>query len=266
MAIYCKTSNSSSTLCRQDLWSNCELTYALDPFQCKCILCVTFWKNVFGSSADLLFDSYKKRMELSSDISIKMSDMVKVGDRVSVHGKSVKSLTNGIYEGKRYFYCTTGHGIMVPYREVVKLQPYVKTPSLNNIMFPSYNQVRKARQEREEILEAFYRSRSTSPKLYSTQNKHQLSRVLTADTNDMAYKDRLQMHRRCSKHEREERQQFEKNMREEKKVLTKLFGTGERAERLEETLKYLQKGYEKGQDEKAQNQKYSLNSDSDNEE
>ncbi|XP_050395321.2 restin homolog isoform X1 [Patella vulgata] len=275
---------------------------ARDPFQCNCSVCVNFWKNVFGSSVSGMFASYETRLRESSNLGIRIDDMMRIGDRVSVHGKTgivryvgfiddnqvaprlyvgvklddnVNSLTNGLFEGKRYFYCTPGHGIMVPYSEVKRLRRYVKVPSLTaNSMFPSWQQVRQGRKERQEKLDSFYRTRSCSPRCRDTSQRpaqhassfHHSNEYLprfTTDKNDIAYKDKLKYQSGKEKRETLEKLDEEKSIRKEKQGLKKLFGTGEQAERLHETLKYLQRGYEKGEEERLKCQRHHASYDVD---
>lgn len=66
---------------------------------------------------------------------------------------SVNSVHNGLYKGKRYFHCTPGHGAMVKYTEVKPLKTPSKTPPVkNNYMFPSWDEVKKRRKQRNEKL------------------------------------------------------------------------------------------------------------------
>ena len=62
---------------------------------------------------------------------------------------SVGSTHNGVFQGKRYFHCPRGHGIMAKYAEVIRINPPEKCPPITgNPMFPSYDRVRRQRLER----------------------------------------------------------------------------------------------------------------------
>ncbi|XP_025116168.1 uncharacterized protein LOC112577327 [Pomacea canaliculata] len=59
---------------------------------------------------------------------------------------------DGVYNGKRYFNCTNGHGIFVKYTEITQLQPPNKRPPVQgNTMFPSWPEICKMRKQREKI-------------------------------------------------------------------------------------------------------------------
>lgn len=64
---------------------------------------------------------------------------------------SVNSVHNGLYKGKRYFHCAPGHGAMVKYNEVKPIKTPSKTPPVkNNYMFPSWEEVKTRRKQRNE--------------------------------------------------------------------------------------------------------------------
>ena len=64
---------------------------------------------------------------------------------------SVYSPHNGVYKGKRFFFCPPGHAAMVKYSEVSALNPIMKKRDVyGNVMFPSYEAVRKKRTERSK--------------------------------------------------------------------------------------------------------------------
>ena len=58
-------------------------------------------------------------------------------------------MESGTYRGKRYFHCPAGHGMMVKYKDVTKIQaPQKRPPVQGNPMYPSYSQIREARREK----------------------------------------------------------------------------------------------------------------------
>ena len=59
---------------------------------------------------------------------------------------------DGMFNGKRYFYCTNGHGILVRYKDVAPLRPANKRPPVKgNPMFPSWPEICKRRKQREAM-------------------------------------------------------------------------------------------------------------------
>ena len=59
---------------------------------------------------------------------------------------------DGMFNGKRYFCCTNGHGIFVRYKDVAPLRPANKRPPVKgNPMFPSWPEICKRRKQREAM-------------------------------------------------------------------------------------------------------------------
>ena len=64
---------------------------------------------------------------------------------------TVDSPHNGMYKGRRYFHCPRGHGAMVKYSQVTRINPPEKRPPMSgNEMFPSWSEVQKRRKEVKE--------------------------------------------------------------------------------------------------------------------
>lgn len=61
------------------------------------------------------------------------------------------STDNGVHNGKRYFFCPRGHGVMAKLSQIERLNPIPQTREISgNAMFPSYEAVKKRRKEREK--------------------------------------------------------------------------------------------------------------------
>lgn len=59
---------------------------------------------------------------------------------------------DGTVNGKRYFYCTNGHGILVKYKDITPLKPISRQPPLKgNPMFPSWPEICQRRKQREAM-------------------------------------------------------------------------------------------------------------------
>lgn len=207
-----------------------------EPFLCTCGPCKRFWKDTFKSSSECLFRSNEGR---SADTATLTKEIISVGDRVTVDGKpgSVKFVGfvddnviaptlrvgikldesvhvghDGMLNGKRYFYCTNGHGILVRYKDVAPLRKLNRRPPVKgNTMFPSWPEICKRRKQRTAMLEEMEKTSSKTskpggtaktprPPLISLRENRtqQLRREATSgpflivrdDPNDLAYQDK----------------------------------------------------------------------------
>lgn len=67
---------------------------------------------------------------------------------------TVGSTHNGVKNGKRYFHCARGHGALVPYTDVRKINPAeTQPPVTGNFMFEGYAEVVKQRTLRRQKME-----------------------------------------------------------------------------------------------------------------
>ncbi|KAK7505803.1 hypothetical protein BaRGS_00003074 [Batillaria attramentaria] len=164
-----------------------------DPFLCTCGPCKRFWQETFKSSTDCLFNPSEDRAALSATLGKHAPQaLVSVGDRVTVDGKpgsvkfvgfvddnviapslrvgikldeSVHMGHDGMFNGKRYFYCTNGHGILVRYKDVKPLRPANRRPPVKgNPMFPSWPEICKRRKQRAAMLENMEKKSSKTSK------------------------------------------------------------------------------------------------------
>ncbi|XP_076448864.1 uncharacterized protein LOC143285453 isoform X2 [Babylonia areolata] len=164
----------------------------IDPFLCTCGPCKRFWRNTFHSSVDYLQQNAEDRSDQSATLSrLQPHAMISLGDRVAVQDKpgvvkfigfvdenTVAPLLmigvkldecvhlghDGTYNGKRYFFCTKGHGVLVRYADVVPLKaPNKRPPVKGNPMFPSWPEICKRRKQREAMIEETYRKNSRRP-------------------------------------------------------------------------------------------------------
>lgn len=188
---------------------------------------------------------------------------------VSLH-ENIYSVHNGIYKGKRYFACPRGHGAMVHYSDVTPLKAIPKTRSVQgNSMFPSFEEVKKRRKERhEKIKEAEEKMRKehelrqraqmeryarSAPPPRISPRPTKASRLRRKDSNysifhqvqdedDIAYKDHLakEKHKQAKKLDAASLEELQFRQ------IKKTFGGGEKAGRMAETLKRLQRAYEEG--------------------
>ncbi|XP_064598852.1 tubulin-specific chaperone E-like isoform X1 [Liolophura sinensis] len=252
-----------------------------DPFLCTCGPCKRFWKSTFGPEAGRLKRSPICKTKLLNHP--EKTPYLPLGGRVTVNDKhtgtvryvgylerhrpklyvgvklddNVNSTHNGILNGKRYFYCPKGHGAMVEYDKVRPMSAPNKKPAIRgNYMFPSYEVIRRRRQERSEQLSALETSsnnsspRSTPKVLPALERSRSASTVRpTNDPKDMAYQDRLrELEREKRKQEERQREQRRPRKREPTPIQkwTKEFGGDERAARMAETLERLRLAYEEG--------------------
>ncbi|KAK7114620.1 uncharacterized protein [Littorina saxatilis] len=158
----------------------------IDPYLCTCGPCKRFWRDTFRSSSDCLARTGEDRAANSATLGkLKPDNLATVGDRVMVQGQpgSVKFVGfvddntvapslrigikldesvhlghDGMLNGKRYFYCTNGHGTLVRYKDVQSLRPPTKRPPVKgNAMFPSWPEICKRRKQREAMLEEMHK-------------------------------------------------------------------------------------------------------------
>ena len=60
----------------------------------------------------------------------------------------VGSTHNGVLNGRRYFHCPRGHGAMVKYSEVTRVNPAEKRPPVSgNYMFESWDEINTRRKK-----------------------------------------------------------------------------------------------------------------------
>ncbi|GFS05804.1 cytoskeleton associated protein CAP Gly [Elysia marginata] len=281
---------------------------ALDEKQteCTCAPCKSFWKRAFLEGGDSITMLSSERAVASAVLG-NHEGLLRKGDRVLINGATigvnttkpfqgvvqyvgladdhliapemhvgvslhdnVYSVHNGIYKGKRYFSCPRGHGAMVQYSDVTPLKPIPKTrPVLGNSMFPSFEEVKKRRKERQEkIKEAEeklkkehelrqraqmdrYARSAPPPRISPRQTKASKLRGKDSgyrifhqveDADDIAYKDHLIREKQRQMRQLDAASLEELQFRQMKKV----FGGGEKAGRMAETLKRLHKAYEEG--------------------
>ncbi|XP_061197159.1 uncharacterized protein LOC133205375 isoform X1 [Saccostrea echinata] len=163
--------------------------------------------------------------------------------------ENVNSVHNGLYKGKRYFHCTPGHGAMVKYTEVKPLKPPSKTPPIkNNYMFPSWDEVKKRRKERNEKLAEIYAKAGVSPtpSMLSETSLHNSKTepiININDPNDIAIKDQERKRRAELRKQKVQEEDHEKN---ELRRLRQQFGGGQDADRMAHTLLKLQRAYQEG--------------------
>lgn len=247
----------------------------VDPFMCTCGPCRKFWKDNFGEAAELLRESSLSRADDSSTIPLEQRT-IKIGDRVLVRGQhagtvkfvgviddnaiaprlyvgvklddNINSTHNGIFKGKRYFHCERGHGAMVTYTEVQKLKKSEKRPPLSgNYMYPSFEEVKQRRKERNQKLVELYAKAGVAPPsdLLPTVNRPKTEPLIhVGDPNDIVIKD---LERQKEKDRR--RRELMNEVDQEKIELRKLrmqFGNNENADRMAITLRKLQRAYEEG--------------------
>lgn len=260
-----------------------------DPFLCTCGPCKRFWRDTFSESGDLLREPAICRSRETAILSAG-SKVVKVGDRVIVQGRypgtvkwvgvlhdesiapelyvgvrlddNVNSTHNGVYNGKRYFHVPRGHGAMVKYSEVTPIKaPDKKPPLSGNYMFPSWEEVRQRRKERNQRLQTIYASAGmsgpqfiepyASPKLPALNSRRPSATkslrhepiIHIGDPHDIALKDmarksQMDMKRTAVIKEDQEQKEMEK--------LRQHFAGGPDAERLAMTLKKLKSAYKEG--------------------
>ncbi|KAL5021909.1 hypothetical protein ScPMuIL_001064 [Solemya velum] len=265
-----------------------------DPFLCNCPSCRRFWQVAFQDKAHLLEKPGCRRSTLTATISPN-NQVYKVGSRVLAYGKypgTVKFVgaknediiapslyvgvklddnlnvpDNGMLDGKWYFNSPRGHGIMVKCTDVMPMRSAEKRPPLTgNYMFPSYNEIKLRRRERNKHLSDRYAAAGVTSPAFSepgycprleTRSASSLRSVRSwtprpivqhhiTDPNDIVYKDL-------------KRQQEQEMRKEEKKILEIIPPQVNEAERLRQhfsgkdnvdqltnTLRKLQNAYEAG--------------------
>lgn len=103
--------------------------------------------SVSGNSGKVQFVGYLDEDVVAQElwVGIKLDEAVHLGH-------------DGTYNGKYYFHCTPGHGIMVRFQDVTLLKPANKRPPVNgNPMFPSWPEICKRRKQRDQMLETMHR-------------------------------------------------------------------------------------------------------------
>uniref|UniRef100_A0A0B6YSD5 CAP-Gly domain-containing protein n=1 Tax=Arion vulgaris TaxID=1028688 RepID=A0A0B6YSD5_9EUPU len=170
---------------------------------------------------------------------------------------NVYSSHNGVYQGKRYFFCPRGHGVMVKSSNVKPLSPVLRTWPLNgNNMFPSYEGVKKRRKLREKII------KEAEDKLcqeHEEKRRAQMVRVSRSATqlysSDMASNTSYEILRYPDKdtpvhsdYLAKGRQNMDKDSFEELQLnkLKIAFGGDEKAERMVQTLRKLRMAFQEG--------------------
>ncbi|CAG2238566.1 unnamed protein product [Mytilus edulis] len=207
----------------------------VDPFMCTCGPCRSFWKDNFGEAAELLRESSLSRADDSTTIPHDQRG-VKVGDRVLVRGQhagtvkfvgviddnaiaprlyvgvklddNINSTHNGVFKGKRYFYCERGHGAMVS-RTVCQSRSGSPSDLMPTIARPK-----------------------TEPNIH------------VGDPNDIVIKD-LERQKERERRRREIMNEADQEKLELRKLRMQ-FGNNENADRMAITLRKLQRAYEEG--------------------
>lgn len=250
----------------------------VDPFMCTCGPCRTFWKDNFGEAAELLRESSLSRADDSTTIPHDQRG-VKIGDRVLVRGQhagtvkfvgviddnaiaprlyvgvklddNINSTHNGVFKGKRYFYCERGHGAMVTYTEVQKLKQVDKRPPMQgNFMYPSFEEVKKRRKERNQkvirLVELYAKAGVAPPSdLMPTIARPKTEPMIhVGDPNDIVIKD-LERQKERERRRREIMNEADQEKLELRKLRMQ-FGNNENADRMAITLRKLQRAYEEG--------------------
>ncbi|XP_005096449.1 dynactin subunit 1 [Aplysia californica] len=265
--------------------------------ECSCAPCKRFFKAALKEGSECIRQTSSARADGTAVLG-NQSGLVRKGDRVVVHGKhagvvkyvgladdhiiapemhvgvhlydNVYSTHNGVYKGKRFFFCPRGHGAMVKYSEISQLNPIPQTrPVLGNPMFPSYEAVKKRRKDRqqkiheaEEKLRKEYEAKRRaqierysksvpSPRISPRSTKasqlrmgqgEEKPRQPLQDEYDIAYRDYLNRQRR-----NQERLAFSESPEQiQLRQMKKVFGGDEKAQRMAETLRKLHQAYEEG--------------------
>lgn len=74
-----------------------------------------------------------------------------VGSKVGLCFCSVGAMTDGMYNGKRYFHCPTGHGVLVKCTDIQPIAPIDAHPAVRgNKMYPSFKEIAKRRKQLAE--------------------------------------------------------------------------------------------------------------------
>uniref|UniRef100_A0A0B6YS99 CAP-Gly domain-containing protein n=1 Tax=Arion vulgaris TaxID=1028688 RepID=A0A0B6YS99_9EUPU len=233
---------------------------------CNCEKCRYSWNRTFHNhAAELQHMSSEKTV---AEVSLaKTNGCFKKGDRVLVQESTqekkgdrhypVYSSHNGVYQGKRYFFCPRGHGVMVKSSNVKPLSPVLRTWPLNgNNMFPSYEGVKKRRKLREKII------KEAEDKLcqeHEEKRRAQMVRVSRSATqlysSDMASNTSYEILRYPDKdtpvhsdYLAKGRQNMDKDSFEELQLnkLKIAFGGDEKAERMVQTLRKLRMAFQEG--------------------
>ena len=247
-----------------------------DPFYCRCKRCEKFWKDSFtevsliskpaivrAADTSTMFAAVRNRenhpavLKIGDRVIIKdtqkgtirwvgiMNDTVAAPETyVGVKLDDCEGEHNGVYKGKRYFYCPNGHGTMARYCDIIRLNPpEVKPPLTGNEMYPSYEDVKARRKLRMEKDPTW----SLTPK---NPHERQGRARTSTDRNDMAA---LDLKRKERKHKREvamavqeKEAKSEQSQRDAHQHLKEVLGGDRRADRLAKTIRKLQLAYKEG--------------------
>ncbi|XP_055890301.1 uncharacterized protein LOC106059323 isoform X1 [Biomphalaria glabrata] len=239
--------------------------------KCMCDPCKRFWNKSF-------IEKKNGSMKSFSDNDV---DQVQKGDRVLVYGSTrfnrkdtiypgvvqyvglsdkypqaqklkvgvslydnAYTTHNGIYKGKRYFFCPEGHGAMVNYTDVQVLKPYQRTPPLTgNTMFPSYEEMKKTRLLRQKKIQEEEKKLQEEHKLKRREqmHRHSLPTSLSPQPNDTVSQTSSQGNKVQGSSQTDSA-----NSQKQMKHLKKLFGEDDKAERMALTLFKLYQAYEEG--------------------
>lgn len=265
-----------------------------DQFLCTCGPCKRFWRDTFKTDAVCLL---RKSEDRATDSATLGKDppkaLVSVGDRVVVDGRpgsvkfvgfidensvaptlrvgikldeSVHMGHDGMLNGKRYFYCTNGHGILVRYKDIKPLKSFNKRPPVRgNTMFPSWPEICKRRKQRAAMLEEEEKRNKTSkpggtarppkpPLITPRFTRTEILRreattspflVIRDDPNDVALKDHQHRRKREQTEVSPEASQANWEVRLMQQWRLK-YGDQDKASRMRETLQRLCSAYQEG--------------------
>lgn len=279
----------------------------IDPYLCTCGPCKRFWNDTFRSSSEYLLRHAEERAHNSATLGTMVPQLISVGDRVSTGGNTGKVKFvgyiddtvvapvlrvgirldepvllghDGTYNGKRYFHCTPGHGIMVRVKDVTLLKPADKRPPVRgNPMFPSYPEVCRRRKQRDAILERMHEvDKNRRASLHNSDDKKATARppaisprenlaqklrreassmplthtsymISKDDPHDLAYKDHQKMKRKQMLVARLPSTNNAQVQWEQRLMLQwhQKYGDPEKASRMGETLLKLCSAYREGQ-------------------
>ncbi|BFZ12718.1 hypothetical protein BsWGS_15755 [Bradybaena similaris] len=154
---------------------------------------------------------------------------------------NVYSSQNGIYQGKQYFFCPRGHGAMVKRSDIISLNSVPrKWPVNGNRMFPSYEEIKKHRKLREELIKE---SEEKFFKEHQAKRKAQIERFSKSATlQSISDKD-------CDPGDYHKQTDVTEENSWEKLNSLKMkryFGNDEKAERMAATLRKLRSAFEQG--------------------
>ncbi|KAK3608062.1 hypothetical protein CHS0354_031049 [Potamilus streckersoni] len=221
-------------------------------------------KNAQDSSdrSDIYFKGTVKYIGFIDDATVapELYVGVKLDDQVN-------SVHNGVFNGRRYFHCARGHGAVLKYKDVIPIKHPMSRPQISgNPMFPSYEQVKKQRKERNAILQATYNSAGlkgpqytepyvsqrsfppviirSSPASAGSNRPRKIEPIIhIGDPNDIALQDLRRKKDTETKRKMTSREDYEKK---EMDRLRLYFAGRPDADILAQTLKKLQIAYQEG--------------------